>query len=251
MKRALLEATVFLSSLACAHAQQVTDSAGVVPAEGKFIKLNKEPEFPGGLTALMRYINENIQYPDTAFIENTQGIVTLLFTIDKEGRAINARVEHGIGNGCDEEALKLVAGMPSWSPGVYKGKYVEVLYRLPVHFVIPDKIQAEGDVPDQPLVYRYVEQAAEFPGGKAALIKYLTAEIPELKDNKQPGDAVLEFLVRSNGKVKQIELQRSGCDNAGLEKKLSAITDRIPRWKPAKANGKAVNAYYNISINEL
>lgn len=251
MKRVLLEATVFVSSLVCAHAQQATDSAGVVPAEGKFIRLSKEPEFPGGLTALMHYLNENIHYPDSAFAEDVQGIVTVLFTIDKEGRAVNARLERGIGNGCDEEALRLIGTMPLWSPGMYKGRPVDVLYRLPVHFIIPDKIPEHNrDVCGPQLVYRYVDQAPEFPGGKAALIKYLSAEIPELKDKKRLDNAVLEFLVPSNGKVKHIKLLKSGCSSE-LEQRLSAVADRLPRWKPAKANGKAVNAYYNIPVNEF
>jgi len=251
MKRALLEAAVFVSSLVCAHAQQVTDSAGVVPAEGKFIRLSKEPEFPGGLTALMHYINKNIHYPDSAFAENIQGVVTVLFTIDREGKAVNARLERGIGGGCDEEALRLIGTMPLWSPGIYKGRPVNVVYRLPVHFSIPDKIPEHNeDISGPQLVYRYVDQIPEFPGGKAALIKYLAAEIPELKEKKRQEDAVLEFLVQSNGKVQHIKLLKRGCSSE-LEQRLSAVADRLPRWKPAKANGKAVNAYYNISVNEF
>jgi len=252
MKRALLAATICIASFTCVQAQNVVDSAGVVNNTGNFIKLDKEPRFPGGLQALMQYIHAHIHYPDNAFADNVQGVVTILFTVNKEGKATNAVVQKGIGKGCDEEALKLIDAMPLWSPGEYKGRKVDVLYRLPIHFTIPDKIpEHDGETTESPLVYRYVDELPEFPGGKEALIKYLSGKLPELTDRNNLNNAMLEFLVQSNGKISNIRLLNARYNDASTEETLSAIANHMPRWTPGRVNGKTVNTYYNLAVGEF
>lgn len=94
-----------------------------------------DPEFPGGMEALTKYLSENIKYPEQAKKENIQGRVFVIFVVEKDGRVTNAKVLRGIGGGCDEEALRVVNAMPKWEPGRLQGTTpVRVQYGLPIVF---------------------------------------------------------------------------------------------------------------------
>jgi len=92
------------------------------------------PEFPGGDTALYRFLAENIHYPDSAKTAGIQGRVFITFVVNTDGSISDARVLRGIGGGCDEEALRVVKSMPNWIPGKQRGKPVRVQYNLPIKF---------------------------------------------------------------------------------------------------------------------
>lgn len=94
-----------------------------------------DPEFPGGMEALTKYLSENIKYPEQAKKENIQGRVFVIFVVEKDGSVTNAKVLRGIGGGCDEEALRVVNAMPKWEPGRLQGTTpVRVQYGLPINF---------------------------------------------------------------------------------------------------------------------
>ncbi|RLC51367.1 MAG: hypothetical protein DRI23_05170 [Candidatus Cloacimonadota bacterium] len=92
------------------------------------------PEFPGGMEALFKHIQEKISYPDSARLLGIQGTVYVSFVVKKSGTVDNAYILRGIGGGCDEEALKVVKSMPDWIPGEQKGKPVNVQMALPIKF---------------------------------------------------------------------------------------------------------------------
>lgn len=99
------------------------------------------PSFPGGDPALMKFLANNIQYPDAARKNNIQGVVALTFVVEKDGSVSNVTVLRDIGGGCAAEAARVVKMMPNWSPGVVDGTAVRVRYTLPVRFKLdpPDK----------------------------------------------------------------------------------------------------------------
>lgn len=93
-----------------------------------------DPEFPGGMEALYKYLAENIKYPEQAKAEKMQGRVAVSFVIEKDGSVTNAKVVRGIGGGCNEEALRVVNAMPKWTPGRMSDEPVRVNYVLPITF---------------------------------------------------------------------------------------------------------------------
>jgi TonB family protein len=97
-------------------------------------KVESMPEFPGGLSAFMKYLQENIKYPDDAKDAGIQGRVYLNFIVEKNGSISNIKVIRGIGAGCDEEAVRVVKNMPKWKPGMSKGQPVRVSFNLPIKF---------------------------------------------------------------------------------------------------------------------
>ena len=96
--------------------------------------VEKDPEFPGGIEALYKYLAENIKYPEQAKTEGVQGKVYVSFVIEADGSVTNANVIRSIGGGCDEEALRVVQAMPKWTPGMQHGQPVRVQFNLPVIF---------------------------------------------------------------------------------------------------------------------
>jgi periplasmic protein TonB len=92
------------------------------------------PEFPGGVSALFEYLGRRIKYPSTAKELNIHGTVFLSFVIEKDGSVTNVQLVRGISGGCDEEAIRVVAGMPNWIPGRMGTQPVRVKFSLPVRF---------------------------------------------------------------------------------------------------------------------
>ncbi len=92
------------------------------------------PSFPGGENKLMEYLGKSIVYPTMAKDHNISGRVYITFLIDKTGKISEPKVLRGIGGGCDEEALRVIKGMPPWLPGRQNGIPVSVQYNLPIVF---------------------------------------------------------------------------------------------------------------------
>lgn len=92
------------------------------------------PEFPGGMTALQKFMKDNLQYPKEAIDEGIQGKVYLGFIVMKDGSLQKIEIKRGIHPSLDKEALRLVKSMPNWSPGKQNGKPVNVRFTLPISF---------------------------------------------------------------------------------------------------------------------
>lgn len=106
-----------------------------------FTIIEKMPEFPGGPEAMFKYLGQNIKCPGSAIDAGIQGTVYVSFVVDTSG-AINATsVLRGIGGGCDEEALRVVNGMPLWVPGKDNGKPVKVQYNMRYASVIDEQLK--------------------------------------------------------------------------------------------------------------
>lgn len=92
------------------------------------------PEFPGGQSAMYKFIQQNLKYPPKAQKEEIQGRIILQFIVSESGKIGNIEIIRGIGGGCEEEAIRVMKLMPNWSPGKHKGKKVPVKFTLPIVF---------------------------------------------------------------------------------------------------------------------
>ena len=112
-----------------------------VTAEGS-VKDNNEifeivenmPEFPGGMAELMKFLQQNIKYPEQARKDSIQGRVIVQFTIKKTGEVSNTTIVSGVSPELDAEAIRVVNAMPLWTPGEQKGEPVNVKFTLPIQF---------------------------------------------------------------------------------------------------------------------
>ncbi len=99
-----------------------------------FTVVENDPEFPGGMEALYKYLQTSIKYPTIAKENNITGRVYVTFVVEKDGSIANPRILRDIGGGCGQEAIRVVKAMPKWKPGKQRGKAVRVQFNLPVSF---------------------------------------------------------------------------------------------------------------------
>lgn len=99
-----------------------------------FTVVEKNPEFPGGAAALMKYLRDNINYPVIAQENGISGRVICEFVVNRDGSIVDAKVLRGVDPSLDKEALRVVNSMPKWNPGEQRGKPVRVRFTLPVQF---------------------------------------------------------------------------------------------------------------------
>ena len=92
------------------------------------------PEFPGGMKALMDFIQKNVRYPEEAHKNGIQGRVIVSVVIDENGRVVDPVIMRSRYPALDEEALRIVGLMPQWKPGMQQGKAVKVEFTFPVTF---------------------------------------------------------------------------------------------------------------------
>ena len=96
------------------------------------------PQFPGGHIALVEYLSKNIKFPKGKEKENVRARVVASFTVDKDGSITDAKIVRSQGEAFDNEALRVINGMPKWIPGTQNGKAVSVKYTLPITFSTTD-----------------------------------------------------------------------------------------------------------------
>ncbi len=103
-------------------------------AEEIFVVVEDAPQFPGGESALMKYLNDNIRYPVIAQENGIQGRVICQFVVERDGSISDVQVVRGQDPSLDREAVRVIQGMPRWKPGKQRGVPVRVRYTLPVLF---------------------------------------------------------------------------------------------------------------------
>lgn len=108
-----------------------------------FTTVEENPSFPGGVKALFAFVGKNLKYPIAAQEANVSGKVFVKFVVRKDGTVSDIKVLQGIGFGCDEETVRVIAQMPKWSPGKQNGKPVSVYFTMPVNFVIEEHAKQE------------------------------------------------------------------------------------------------------------
>ena len=92
------------------------------------------PEFPGGMAELMKFLQQNIKYPEQAQKDSIQGRIIVQFVINKMGQVTNPTIVRSVSPELDAEALRVTNAMPLWTPGKQKGKAVNVKFTLPITF---------------------------------------------------------------------------------------------------------------------
>ncbi len=102
-----------------------------------FMVVEEMPEFPGGMSAMMKYLAQNIKYPVKAIEKKIEGRVTVSFVVSRDGSLRDFRIVRSVDPDLDAEALRVAKSMPNWKPGKQRGKNVAVKYTLPINFRYP------------------------------------------------------------------------------------------------------------------
>lgn len=117
----------------------VSPEAKEVPADSTakeevFMVAEQMPEFPGGMKEMLKFLQENVKYPENAMKNNVQGRVIVQFVVEKDGTLTEFKVARSVDPDLDAEALRVLQTMPKWKPGMQRGKIVRVKFTVPVSF---------------------------------------------------------------------------------------------------------------------
>ena len=118
----------FASEISLTMPQEEDTNAIIIIAE-------VQPKPVGGFEAFYSLIKKNMKYPRQAIKYDVQGKVFVEFVVDRHGQASQFKIVKGIGAGCDEEAMRVLA-LTKWEPGKQRGKPVNVRMVLPVLFKV-------------------------------------------------------------------------------------------------------------------
>ena len=237
---------------------EVTE-VGCVDNDTVYQIVEKMPQYRGGEEAMMKYVADNIKYPQEAKDKNISGRVFVSFVIEKDGSVNEVKVVRGIGGGCDEEAARVIKGMPKWEPGMQKGKPVRVNYMMPINFKLSDtqpkqpvkksSVSKVDMKPDKNGVYQIVEEMPQYTGGEAAMMDFVAKNIvypQEARDKEISGRVFVSFIVEKDGSVNEVNVKKGiggGCDEEAVR-----VVKAMPKWKPGKMKGEAVRVSYQMPI---
>ncbi|MGK7390128.1 MAG: energy transducer TonB [Candidatus Cyclobacteriaceae bacterium M2_1C_046] len=105
-----------------------------------YVKTEVAPYYEGGEDAMLKYLNDNLIYPETAKEQNKEGIVFVDFVIDQDGNVREVVASDVVGEDVDlmlkEESVRVVASMPGWKAGIQQGKPVDASFSIPIRFVL-------------------------------------------------------------------------------------------------------------------
>ena len=137
-----------------------TIDLGFAKADNVFDEVDEMPQFPGGMAGMMQYLSQNIRYPQDAREAGAQGRVIVSFVVEKDGSISNAKVAKPTYSSLDDEALRVISGMPKWTPGKQNGEAVRVKYSFPVSFRLGSKDAPKAE-PDEALDIRTIDNLGQ------------------------------------------------------------------------------------------
>ncbi len=131
MKKLILISLMAVCGLMTAHAQKTVVSQ---TNQKVFDAVEQMPEYPGGMQAMIEFLQTNMKYPEDAAKQKVEGRVMVQFVVETDGSITDVHVAKQVFPSLDAEAIRVVQAMPKWTPGMDKGRVVRVKYNLPIVF---------------------------------------------------------------------------------------------------------------------
>ena len=97
-------------------------------------EVDEPPQYPGGEREMIKFINNERQYPSQAYEDGIQGRVLCSFIILEDGSLSFVDVIRGVEKSLNDEAIRVIEKMPRWSPGKIDGTPVATYCILPIAF---------------------------------------------------------------------------------------------------------------------
>lgn len=215
-----------------------------------FTMVEVMPEFPGGPTEMMKFIQTNIMMPTNVSGQAIDGKSWLKFVVNDSGRVSDVQVLKGVLNcpQCDEEAIRVVKKMPKWKPGTQNGRTVSVFFNLPIRFNIVNGYRQSDHI-----VFQERTVMPIFRGGKEEMKKFIDKNKvypPDLQKQKIIGQSIVKFYVDSVGQIGQVSLRQSS-GNLALDAEAIRLVSIMPNWLPAYIvdNNKRVGLFCDLKIS--
>ena len=160
--------------------------------EDIFVVVEQQPEFQGGVEAMMKFLGDSVRYPIEAQEKGIQGRVIVNFVVNKDGSIDDVNIVRGVDPSIDAEAVRVIESMPNWKPGKQRGKEVDIRFTLPVVFRLNEPMDSDDDTsergakviidglmpnPVDMSVTGSIQQSVDIPGGEDKFMKYISENI--------------------------------------------------------------------------
>lgn len=188
-----------------------TAPADTARSEKTYDVVETMPDFPGGTGEMMKYLVKNIRYPKEMEEQKVEGRVIVTFVVRKNGEIVDAKVVKSVHPQLDAEALRIINGMPNWTPGMQNGKPLNVKFALPVSFKLDSSTGSDAtklDVPaDKQVKQITTAQRITNANGSTPLIvvdgKKLSESEYKTWDNINPDDIEKMEVLKAEKDIKQ------------------------------------------------
>ena len=217
-----------------------------------------KPQFPGGEAAYREWL-DSFSEPLAVKAEGATYDIDFFFVVTKKGKVADylvgtvgsSTLNHETKKSLNKEFDRMRESLPDgWTPGEVDGKPVDVC--MTVKFTNVSKDVDVKPVPedDEDKVYQVCEKAPEFPGGMDAMMKYLYENIKypaEAEAAGKDGRATVQFIVKKDGSIGNVEIIRSSGDNS-LDTEAIRVIASMPKWNPGTQGGKPVNVKFTLPV---
>jgi TonB family protein len=228
------------------------------PPDGKiYSRVEKQPQFPGGLEAFGKFLSANIRYPKEDRESNISGRVICSFIVEADGTLTDIKAVRSPSDAMAKEAVRVLMLSPKWQPGLFDNKYVRTTFTVPINFNLSQ--QPNGDVVDKVKeyiagaggkVYDMVDKQPSFPGGLEAFGKYISKTVRYPKADREAGRTgrvIVTFVVEADGTLTNVKSVRSPSET--MAKEAVRVMLRSPRWTPGSIKGKNVRVQFTVPIS--
>ena len=211
---------------------------------------------------IRRHIRKNFNYPEEAQQREIEGIVTVMFMIDKEGAITHIRA-NGKEQLLTDESKRIISLLPAMKPGVHQGKKVKVPFSIPITFKITadtnsrkhELVNASDDIA---VPFAVVEEVPVFPGCEnetdpracfqAKMQKHIAKNFRYPEEAQKlgiQGRVNLMFMIDPQGDITGLRIRGP---HKLLEEEAARIISLLPKMKPGKHRGKAVRVPFSMPI---
>lgn len=203
------------------------------------------PKFPRGEANMGTWIASHLNIPYVELRNDSTVMVYVDFMVEKTGYVTGVKIKYPGIRQLDKEVVQVFSGMPRWTPGLLNGRPVDVRMTLPLRVTIPNSLRKPADVPTPS-----VSSLPQFNGGGQALRYYVKNNMKYPQEARAAGISgavTVEFLILANGRVGN-PVTVGEVIGYGLEEEAMRLVEKMPRWVPAKLDGKAVSVKHQIVI---
>lgn len=204
---------------------------------------------------LLSLLSKNIRYPEAARLKNTQGTVVVSFVIEPSGRMTYIKLLKDIGDGCGEEALRVLMALDTiglrWQPAQMDGNPIRIRKSLPLRFklqeALPYYVTEENDT-----IYSIIDADPAFQGGMDSLISFVYNRLQyptAYFDSCKTGVIEMSLVIYDDGSLNvdnQIDFMNLGADFQWEAIRLANRTEGL--WTPAQYQGKSVTTTLPLRV---
>ncbi|WP_119078748.1 energy transducer TonB [Chitinophaga alhagiae] len=209
------------------------------------LKADVMPQFPQGEEYMHDWIAAHLKIPYVALRNDSVVMVYVDFLVERTGYVTDVKIKHPGIRQLDKEVVTLFSGMPRWKPGLLNGKPVDLRMTLPLRVTIPNSLRKPADVTTPS-----VNSLPQFNGGGQALRYFVKKTLQYPKEAKAAGvggAVTVEFLILANGRVGN-PATVGHVIGYGLEEEAMRVVEKMPKWIPARLDGRAVASKHQVVI---